>query len=137
MCTKPLWKKRVLVTNIGYNKIGTDYASIDYVLTLTHGINQNWSLFLENQGYSGKYYSDGILRAGAAFLHLKNMQFDASIGTNIKNTPGLFFGGIGFTWRSTKNYKEVKMDKPGTKSKMDKKMDKKAEKNKRKDQVTE
>jgi hypothetical protein len=30
---------------------------------------------------------------------------------------------------------EVKMDKPGTKSKMDKKMDKKAAKNKRKDGV--
>jgi hypothetical protein len=127
--------RTVLVTNLIYNKIGTEFASIDYILTLTRGINQNWSAFIENQGYNGKYYSDGIVRLGAAYLHKKDMQFDASLGTNIKNTPGIFYGGVGFTWRFTKNYKEVKMAKPGTQSKMDKKMDKKAEKNKRKDGV--
>ncbi len=127
--------RTVLVTNLAYNKIGTEFSSIDYILTLTHGINQNWSAFIENQGYNGKYYSDGIVRLGAAYLHKKNMQFDASFGTNIKNTPGILYGGIGFTWRFTKNYKEVKMDKPGTRSKMDKKMDKKADKKKRKDEV--
>ncbi|CCG53800.1 Protein of unknown function [Flavobacterium indicum GPTSA100-9 = DSM 17447] len=125
----------VLVTNLAYNKIGTDYASIDYVLTLTRGINQNWSAFIENQGYNGKYYSDGIFRLGAAYLFKKDMQIDASFGTNIKSTPGIFYGGIGLTWRFIKNYQEVKMAKPGTQSKMDKKMDKKAEKNKRKDSV--
>jgi len=127
--------RTVLVTNLIYNKIGTDFASIDYVLTLTRGVNQNWSVFIENQGYNGKYYSDGIVRLGAAYLHKKDMQFDASFGKNIKSTPGIFYGGIGFTWRFTKNYKEVKMDKPGTRSKMDKKMDKKADKKKRKDGV--
>ncbi len=127
--------RTVLVTNLIYNKIGTEFASIDYILTLTRGINQNWSAFIENQGYNGKYYSDGIVRLGAAYLHKKDMQFDASFGTNIKSTPGIFYGGIGFTWRFTKNYKEVKMDKPGTRSKMDKKMDKKADKKKRKDEV--
>ena len=127
--------RTVLVTNIAYNKIGTEFASIDYILTLTRGINQNWSAFIENQGYNGKYYSDGIIRLGAAYLHKKDMQFDASFGTNIKSTPGIFYGGIGFTWRFTKNYKEVKMDKPNTRSKMDKKMDKKADKQKRKDGI--
>ena len=127
--------RTVLVTNLAYNKIGTEFASIDYILTLTRGINQNWSAFIENQGYNGKYYSAGIVRLGAAYLHKKDMQFDASIGTNIKSTPGIFYGGIGFTWRFTKNYKEVKMAKPNTQSKMDKKMDKKEEKNKRKDGV--
>ena len=127
--------RTVLVTNLIYNKIGTDFASIDYILTVTRGINKNLSVFLENQGYNGIYYSDGIFRLGAAYLHKKDMQFDASIGTSIKNTPGLFYGGVGFTWRFTKNYKEIKMDKPGTRSKMDKKMDKKAAKNKRKDGV--
>lgn len=125
----------VLVTNLAYNKIGSEYASIDYILTLTRGINQNWSAFIENQGYNGKYYSDGVFRMGAAYLIRKDMQLDASIAKNIKTTPGIFYGGIGFSWRFTKNYKEVKMAKPGTQSKMDKKMDKKAEKNKRKDSV--
>jgi Putative MetA-pathway of phenol degradation len=127
--------KTVLVTNLSYNKIGTDFSSIDYILTLTRGINQNWSVFIENQGYFGKIYSDGILRGGVAYLPKKDMQFDASLGTNIKNTPSIFYGGVGFTWRFIKNYKEIKLDKPGKKSKMDKKMDKATKKNKRKDQV--
>ncbi|WP_374539888.1 transporter [Flavobacterium sp.] len=125
----------VLVTNIAYNKISTDYASIDYVVTLTRGINQNWSAFIENQGYNGKYYSDGIFRLGAAYLFNKDMQIDASLASNVKSTPSILYGGIGFTWRFVKNYQEVKMAKPGTQSKMDKKMVKKAEKNKRKDSV--
>lgn len=125
----------VLVTNLIYNKIGTEYASKDYVITLTRGINKNLSVFAENQGYMGKYYSDGIVRLGAAYLLNEDMQIDGSFGTNIKNTPSLFYGGIGFSWRFRNNYKEVKLPKPGTQSKMDKKMDKALDKKKRKDAV--
>ncbi len=118
----------VLVTNVAYNKIGSEFASIDYILTLTRGFNSKWSGFIENQGYMGDYYSDGLFRIGAAYLFNKDMQIDASFGKNIKNTPSLITGGIGFSWRFSKNYKEVKMAKPGTESKMDKKVKKKAEK---------
>lgn len=127
----------VLVTNITYDKIGTDFATINYILTLTRGFNAKWSGFIENQGYMGDYYSDGIIRLGAAFLFDKNMQVDASIGKNIKDTPGLLNAGIGFSWRFADQYKEVQLAKPGTESKTDKKMKKKAEKEskKRKDAV--
>ena len=128
----------VLVTNVAYNKIGSEFASIDYILTLTRGFNSKWSGFIENQGYMGDYYSDGLFRMGAAYLFNKDMQIDASIGKHIKNTPSLFTGGIGFSWRFTKNYKEVKIEKDNG-SKMDKKMKKKGEKDakKRKDAVEE
>lgn len=124
----------VLVTNIAYNKIGTDFASIDYILTLTRGFNKRWSGFIENQGFMGDYYADGIVRAGAAFLFHKDMQIDASIGKNIKDTPNLISGGIGFSWRFSDNYQEIKIEKDNG-SKMDKKMKKKGEKEakKRKD----
>lgn len=125
----------VLVTNLIYNKIGTEYASKDYIITLTKGITKNLSVFAENQGYMGKYYSDGIVRLGAAYLLNNDMQIDGSFGTNIKNTPSLFYGGIGFSWRFKNNYKEIKLAKPGTQSKMDKKMDKALDKKKRKDAV--
>ena len=84
----------------------------------------------------GDYYSDGIVRAGAAFLFHKDMQIDASIGKNIKDTPNLISGGIGFSWRFSRNYQEIKMEKDNS-SKMDKKMKKKGEKEakKRKDAV--
>ncbi len=114
----------VLVSNLTYNKIGTSFASFDYIITITKGINKNWSAFFENQGYNGKYYSDGIFRLGAAYLLKNDLQFDASFSMNIKDTPQIIYGGIGFSWRFKKNYKDIKLDKPGTKSKMDKKMDK-------------
>ncbi len=126
----------VLVTNLTYDKIGTDFATINYILTLTRGFNAQWSGFIENQGYMGNYYSDGVMRIGAAFLFDKHMQVDASVGKNIKDTPGLLNAGIGFSWRFADQYEEVKMEKDNG-SKMDKKVKKKAEKEakKRKDSV--
>lgn len=125
----------VLVTNITYDKIGTDFASINYILTLTRGFNQQWSGFIENQGYNGDYYSDGVFRIGAAYLFHKNMQLDASLGKNIKSTPAILNANIGFSWRFAEKYQEVRIEKDNG-SKMDKKMKKKADKEKkRRDQV--
>lgn len=126
----------VFVTNLTYDKIGTDFASLNYIITLTRGFNSKWSGFIENQGYKGDYYSDSVFRLGAAFLFDNHMQVDASIGKNIKDTPGLFNAGIGFSWRFADQYEEVKIMKNNG-SKMDKKMNKKAEKEakKRKDTV--
>ena len=98
--------KWVFVTNIIADYIGTDYPSYGYVLTLTHGFNDKWSGFVENQGYKSDFYSDAIVRGGAAYLLSRNMQIDASVSTNFKNTPSIFYGGVGFSWRYDGRYKE-------------------------------
>lgn len=98
----------VFVTNIIADYIGTDFPSYGYGITLTKGFNKNWSGFIENQGYSSDFYSDAIVRGGAAYLLHKDMQIDASISTNLKNTPSILYGGIGFSWRYDANYKEVR-----------------------------
>ncbi|WP_445458302.1 transporter [Flavobacterium sp. HNIBRBA15423] len=121
----------VFVTNVMYDKISSDFSSINYVITLTRGFNEKWSGFIENQGYNGDYYSDGVFRLGAAYLINNRMQVDASVGKNIKDSPSLFTAGAGFSWRFDANYKEVKIEKDKG-SKTDKKMKKKAEKEKRK-----
>ncbi|MCV2487103.1 transporter [Flavobacterium sp. SH_e] len=100
----------VFVTNIIADYIGTDYPSYGYVLTLTHGFNDRWSGFIENQGYKSDFYSDSILRAGAAFLLSSNMQVDASISTNFKNTPSILYGGVGVSWRYDGWYKEKQIE---------------------------
>jgi hypothetical protein len=97
----------VFVTNITYNYITTDYPSLNYILTLTKGINPKWSAFIENQGIKSDFYSDVILRGGAAYLINKNMQVDASLSTNFKDTPSLLYGGVGISWRYDGRYKEV------------------------------
>ncbi len=97
----------VFVTNIIYNYITTDYPSLSYILTLTKGINEKWSVFVENQGIDSDFYSDAIVRGGAAYLIHKNLQVDASISTNFKNTPSILYGGVGVSWRYDGRYKEV------------------------------
>ncbi|GAA6770680.1 hypothetical protein AAGS39_14250 [Flavobacterium sp. CGRL2] len=98
--------KWVFVTNIIADYIGTDYPSYGYVLTLTHGFNEKWSGFVENQGYKSDFYSDAIVRGGAAYLLSPNMQVDASISTNFKNTPSVLYGGVGISWRYDGWYKD-------------------------------
>jgi hypothetical protein len=112
--------KWVFVTNIIADYITTDYPSYGYVLTLTHGFNDKWSGFIENQGYKSDFYSDAIVRGGAAYLINSNLQVDASVSTNFKNTPSLLYGGVGVSWRYDARYKEKQMEF---------KADKKAQKN--------
>lgn len=123
----------VFVTNIIADYVTTDFPSYGYAITLTKGINERWSGFVENQGYSSDFYSDAIVRGGAAFLLNKDMQIDASISRNFKNTPTVLYGGVGFSWRYDANYKEVRMslDNGGRKkSKSEKKAEKKNQKRK-------
>lgn len=97
----------VFVTNIIADYITTDYPSYGYVLTLTKGLSRKWSAFVENQGYKSDFYSDIIMRGGAAFLLNKNMQIDASLSHNLKDTPSIFYGGVGFSWRYDTKHKDV------------------------------
>ena len=125
--------KFVLCTNIILDKFYSEKQSIDYVVTLTRGFNSRWSGFLENQGFNGKYYSDAIFRTGAAFLVKQNVQIDASIGANYKDTPSILAGGVGLSWRFDKNYSEVLYRIPKEKDKKKSKADKKKDKKKAKD----
>ena len=134
LLTQNQFGKFVFITNIILDKFGDKKQSIDYVVTLTRGFNSRWSGFLENQGFNGDYYSDGIFRGGAAYLVKQNIQIDASIGTNYKNTPSILIGGIGLSWRFDKNYNEVMLRIPKEKKGKEKeksKKDKKKEKEKK------
>lgn len=101
------------VNNIIADKIGTDYPSYGLVSTITRGFNGKWSGFLEFQAYKSDYYADGVGRVGATYLFNENMQFDASISGNFKDTPSILYGGVGFSWRFTANYEDVMMPGKG------------------------
>jgi len=102
--------KWVFVTNIIADYVTTDFPSYGYVLTLTRGFNDKWSGFVENQGFKSDFYSDAIVRGGAAYLINKDLQIDASISTSLKDTPSIVYGGIGFSWRYDANYKEIRIN---------------------------
>ena len=80
--------------------------------------------------HKSDFYSDAILRGGAAYLLSNDIQIDASISNSLKNTPSIVYGGIGFSWRYDANYKEVriKIDSGNSNSKINNKADKKAKK---------
>lgn len=127
----------VFVTNIIADYVTTDFPSYGYVLTLTKGFSDKWSGFIENQGFKSDFYSDAIVRGGAAYLLNKDMQIDGSISTSLKDTPSILYGGVGFSWRYDANYQEVRMsiDSGGnSQTKAEKKAKSKANK-KRKDQI--
>lgn len=105
--TQNYWGKWVWINNIIADKIGTDYPSYGIISTLTRGFNANWSGFAEFQGYKSDYYGDGVARVGAARLIGDNMQIDASISGNFKNTPSILYGGVGFSWRFDANYSDI------------------------------
>ncbi len=137
LLTQHQFNRWVFVTNVYADKLITDFMTYGYVLTLTRGFNQRLSGFIEHQGIKSDFYSDAIFRGGAAYLLWENIQVDASIGANVKNTPSLLTGGIGLSWRFDRNYEEVYLRAPKDepeKSKNDKKKEKE-NKRKRKDAV--
>ena len=129
--------KWVWVNNIIADKYMTDYPTLGWITTMTRGFNMRWSGFLEIQAYKSDFYADTVGRLGAAYLIRENIQLDAYVAKNIKDTPAIMYGGFGMSWRFDSNYetnyKRIKNDK-----KDDKKKDKKSKKDKgkkRKDEV--
>jgi hypothetical protein len=126
----------VWVNNVIVDKITTEDAYLGLVSTLTRGFNVRWSGFLEFQGVKGDYHSDYLFRGGAAFLIRENIQIDASVSKNIKDTPDILGASVGLSWRFDANYEKIYLrstkpiDDKDKKGKKDKK-----EKKKRKDEV--
>lgn len=89
----------VLISNLAYDRIGTDYPEMSYLLSLSHAFrNPKWSVFVENQGIKSDRYSDVLLRGGVAHLFNENLQVDFNLGASFKNTPSriLVTGGISY-----------------------------------------
>lgn len=90
----------VLISNIAYDRIGTDFPEWSYAVSVTHAFrNPKWSVFLENQGISSDRYSDILLRTGVVHLFNENFQADFHMGSNFKNSPSRIFVVLGFSYR--------------------------------------
>jgi hypothetical protein len=90
----------VLITNIAYDRIGTDFPEWSYLLSLSHAFrNPKWSVFVENQGLQSDRYADILLRSGVAHLIADNLQADINLGASFKNTPSRIFVSAGVSYR--------------------------------------
>lgn len=99
----PYW---VILTNFSLDK--SDLHREKAITTsVTHAFahHPNWSAFIEGQSIINDFYSDEILRAGAAYLVHKNLQLDACMGVNFKNTPTRFIASFGLSYRVDRSEK--------------------------------
>lgn len=134
--TQNQFGRYTFVMNFILDQFPSQRNSFDYILTLTRGFNSRTSGMFEIQGINGQNYKDHFMRLGGAYLLHKNMQLDASIGTNLQHAPKIIYGGIGFSWRFEGQYSDfmlrIPKDKNEGKSKMDKKFEKEKDKQKEK-----
>lgn len=89
----------VFVTNWFWDKFGSPYENMGFIATLTNSFGKKYMIMLEVKGIQGDYYSDQIFTAGFAYLLKDNIQLDASISKNFKDSPDLFYGGVGMSYR--------------------------------------
>lgn len=90
----------VLISNIAYDRIGTDFPEWSYAVSITHSFRDpKWSVFLEGQGFNSDRYSDVLLRSGVAYLINPNFQADFHLGSGFKNSPSRIFAVLGFSYR--------------------------------------
>ena len=95
-----LTPKSVLIINVIYDRIGTDFPELSYTISFSRAFrNPKWSAFIENQGIDSDRYSDILLRAGVSHLFNQNFQVDLGLGGNFKNTPSRYFGSFGLSYR--------------------------------------
>ncbi len=103
----------VLVTNLIVDKITTDNPAYGWIVTSTHTLNDKWAIFGEYQGQKSDFYSDNILRLGGAYLFNNDLQIDANIATNFKDTPSLFHFNMGASYRFDWHTKDEIIEQPG------------------------
>ncbi len=122
----------VFVTNIIVDRVTTDFPTYGYILTLTHATNRYFSVFLENQGLKSDFYSDQLLRGGAAALLNENLQVDLSLTYSFKDTPSKFYGRAGVAYRFDMHNKDEYLE-----DKVNKELDEKEKKDKKQERQEE
>lgn len=132
----------VLVTNLIADRVTTDFPSYGYIVTLTHATNDYFSVFLENQGFKNDFYSDQLLRGGAAVLINENLHLDLSGTVNFKDTPSIWNMRAGLAYRLDMHDRDEYLEEKGKAGRKKRKAEKgknkkKKKRNKRKDDLIE
>lgn len=113
LITQNNWGGTVLVTNFEFDYLTEKHKRFSSIFTLTQNLTPRFSLMGEFQIINNHFYSDEIVRFGAAYLLSKNFQVDLSGLTNFKNTPRRWEVGLGISYRFDLHTDELLKDKSG------------------------
>ncbi|GMN08750.1 transporter [Croceitalea sp. MTPC9] len=123
----------VLISNIAYDRITTDFPELSYTISLSHALrNPKWSVFVEHQGIDSDRYSDLLLRGGIAHLFSPNFQVDVNFGGSFKTTPSRILVSTGLSYRLDFHKDELIQTESDNTGKIKKKSMKKKRKKKKK-----
>lgn len=109
LITQHNYGRWVFVSNFIYDRFTTDFPLFAGIFTLTHSVSQNFSVFGEFQTLIDDFYSDELLRFGAAYLFNRNFQVDAFGLLNFKDTPERWQFGVGISYRIDQFHKELRI----------------------------
>lgn len=88
-----------LISNVFYDRIGTDAPELSYIVTATINFNQRWSTFFENQGARTKFLTRGNVGTGLAYLYNRNLQFNSSLRLVVEGKATGFYTSFGVSYR--------------------------------------
>lgn len=92
-----------VITNIFYDRIGTDFSELSYIITGTYNFSDRWSTFFENQVQFQASQKNINFGTGLAYLHNTNLQINASARFLAEDlTPG-YYASLGVSYRINKH----------------------------------
>src|SRR5690606_23313487 len=95
-----LTPRMVMISNLVYDRIGTDFPEWRLALSLSHALRDpRWSIFVEGEGIKGDRYEDIILRTGVARLINPDFQVDFHLGSGFNDSPSRIFAVLGASYR--------------------------------------
>ena len=92
-----------IITNIYYDKIGTDFEEYSYIITGTYNFSDRWSVFFENQTVFQEIQNNTNIGTGFAYLFSRNLQINTSARFLIEGKAQGFYGGLGVSYRINKH----------------------------------
>ena len=96
-----------IVTNIFYDRLGTDLPEFSYIITATYSFNDRWSTFIENQTKSDKLQYQSNIGSGIAFLYNRNIQINSSLRLMADANSTGFYTSIGASYRFDRHQDEI------------------------------
>lgn len=103
-----------IITNIFYDKIGTDFAEFSYIITGTYSFNERWSTFIENQTTFNQIENTTNLGSGIAYLFNRDIQVNSSLRLLVNGRSSGFYTSFGVSYRLDKHKDEViELDESG------------------------
>ncbi|AUC22390.1 hypothetical protein BTO15_09920 [Polaribacter sejongensis] len=88
-----------VVYNGYYDKIGTDFFELSYIITATQNLSYNWSGFIEHQAIFKSEQNNLNLGAGLAYLINEDFQINTSARFLKEGKSQGFYGGFGISYR--------------------------------------